>query len=212
MAFENQFKALLGRAPSERERDNLRRVRDVLELSENDGLWMVLFALQYYDSAYEEMPGKIQNASEAILKDFRDTAQRVADAAAAKSRDSLAQLVADAAGRISYAQVRKSVVRWSAIAIAVAATSIIMLSFYFHRTAHAAGYAEGVAAGYKDARVEASAATWGATPEGRLAFQLAELGGLRKLATCDFPDWKRVNDICYPQPRPDGMMDGWRIP
>ena len=42
----SSFERLLGRAATERERDQLRRVQAELRLRENDALWLVIFALQ----------------------------------------------------------------------------------------------------------------------------------------------------------------------
>ncbi|MFZ3180115.1 MAG: hypothetical protein WA156_07915, partial [Methylocystis silviterrae] len=53
------FEKLIGRTATETERRQLRRVKEVLGLRDNDALWLVIFALQYYDSLYRQFPKAI---------------------------------------------------------------------------------------------------------------------------------------------------------
>jgi len=46
------FEKLLGRQSTPAEREQLFRVKEALGLRENDALWLILFALQYYESLY----------------------------------------------------------------------------------------------------------------------------------------------------------------
>jgi len=57
------FARLLGRQPSDSERERLFRLRDVLGLHGNDALWLVLAALQYHVTLYEAIPGRIERAA-----------------------------------------------------------------------------------------------------------------------------------------------------
>ena len=42
------FTRLLGRPPSDRELRELDRVREALDLRDNDALWLIIMALQYF--------------------------------------------------------------------------------------------------------------------------------------------------------------------
>jgi hypothetical protein len=53
------FSQLLGRKPTREERERLQRIKSALKLSDNDALWSVLVALEYYDSLYREYPRNI---------------------------------------------------------------------------------------------------------------------------------------------------------
>jgi hypothetical protein len=53
------FEKLLGRESKPAEREQLYRVKEALGLRDNDALWLVLFALQYYDSLYRQFPKAI---------------------------------------------------------------------------------------------------------------------------------------------------------
>jgi hypothetical protein len=48
--LEDSFAKLLGRQPTDADRQRLYRVRDALGLKNNDALWLVLMALQHYES------------------------------------------------------------------------------------------------------------------------------------------------------------------
>jgi hypothetical protein len=55
----SSFERLLGRQPSEQEVQSLYRVKDALNIGDNDALWLVLMALQSYDSLYRKYPAMI---------------------------------------------------------------------------------------------------------------------------------------------------------
>lgn len=61
--LDESFSKLLGRQPSDTDRQNLYRVRDALELKNNDALWLVLMALQSYDEMYKAIPAAISKAA-----------------------------------------------------------------------------------------------------------------------------------------------------
>lgn len=57
------FSRLLGRLPSEDERDRLRQARDALGIGPGDALWTVLLALQWHLVLYGEVPRQIERAA-----------------------------------------------------------------------------------------------------------------------------------------------------
>ena len=61
------FEKLLGRESKPAEREQLYRVKEALGLRDNDALWLVLFALQYYDSLYRQFPKAIGQEARAFL-------------------------------------------------------------------------------------------------------------------------------------------------
>ena len=69
-----RLEKLLDRKLSEDEITRLRRIKDVLEISDHDGLWDVLTAMEYQRVYYEELPQKIAGASEKILEKFEAAA------------------------------------------------------------------------------------------------------------------------------------------
>ena len=71
----SSFERMLGRAATERERDQLRRVQAELDLRENDALWLVIFALQYYEGLYRQFPKAIAAEAQRVLSETRATAE-----------------------------------------------------------------------------------------------------------------------------------------
>jgi hypothetical protein len=63
-----RLEKLLDRKLSEEEISRLRRIKDVLEISDHDGLWDVLTAMEYQRVYYDELPAKIAAVSTEILK------------------------------------------------------------------------------------------------------------------------------------------------
>ena len=78
--LEQSFARLLGRQPTERERDRLRRIKDELGIADNDALWSVLLALNYHTALYEAMPARIEQAAEHAVRKVRRTALLVTSA------------------------------------------------------------------------------------------------------------------------------------
>jgi hypothetical protein len=74
----SSFEKLLGRQPSEQEVQSLYRVKNALNIGDNDALWLVLMALQSYDSLYRKYPAMISAEMAKVME-----AQRVQMAAMA---------------------------------------------------------------------------------------------------------------------------------
>ena len=54
--LDDSFAQLLGRQPSDKEKQDLYRVRDALKIKATDAVWLLLMALQYYQRLYEQFP------------------------------------------------------------------------------------------------------------------------------------------------------------
>jgi hypothetical protein len=62
MEIEKKYENLLGRPLTASELSNLNKIKDTLEVSDNDAFLTVLVALQYHLTLYQEIPEKINNA------------------------------------------------------------------------------------------------------------------------------------------------------
>jgi hypothetical protein len=204
--LDDSFAKLLGRQPSDAERQNLYRVRDALGLKNNDALWLVLMALQHYQDQYEKFPQAIALASETTLLGFMAAADATMKASTQAAKADLAQAVASAAREVAYNTSRKQMWQWASASMALAFVCVGMFGWYMHNAGRSAGY--GV--GYAEAKDEKAAAAWANTPEGQLAFKLSKAGSIYKLARCDQPGWQAEKGICYVKPASDGTH-GWRI-
>lgn len=57
--LDSSFEQMLGRKATREEIDSLHRVKRTLGLADNDALWVVLIALEYYDALYRQYPSQI---------------------------------------------------------------------------------------------------------------------------------------------------------
>jgi len=73
--LEQSFAKLLGRQPSDAERQRLYQVRDALGLKNNDALWLVLMALEHYQNLYESIPERIEEAAKKAARSAAAQAQ-----------------------------------------------------------------------------------------------------------------------------------------
>ena len=82
--LDDSYAKLLGRQPTDAERQNLYRVRDALGLKNNDALWLVLMALQHYENIYASIPASIKDAADKAAHSAAAQAQSEVNSAVAK--------------------------------------------------------------------------------------------------------------------------------
>jgi hypothetical protein len=124
-----------------------------------------------------------------------DLIHAAGEAVAQELRAVIARTAAEAAVR------HERVWRW--------ALGSLTVTFLVLGATGAVAYLLGRARGLEFARDEQAAAAWANTPEGRLAYRLAQGGDLEALARCTAPGWHLENDVCFPRPGADGLH-GWR--
>lgn len=210
--IESSFEKLLGRTPSDAERQNLYRVRDALGLKNNDALWLVLMALDHYKTLYEAIPGRIAATAGSTLENIRSAADAEIRATAEATKADLAKTVAAAARDVANHTAKKQMWKWAAGCIAVAAVAVGGVGWYANKSGHESGFAEGYANGWKRAQDDKAAASWANTPQGKRAYHLAEAGDLDALVKCTKPGWHAANGYCFASTAPDGKIYGWRLP
>lgn len=211
-SLDDSFAKLLGRQPTDTERQQLYRVRDALGLKNNDALWLVLMSLQYYQNQYERFPQAIAKAAGEILDQFKDAADSILDASVGAAKADLAKAVATTARDVARQTSRKQMFQWAALCFVSVCLSIGGLAWYLHTRAYEAGYNMGYGAGYAEAKDEKAAAAWANTPEGKLAFKLAQTNQFKNLVHCDQPGWEKKNGVCFVNPVKDGTTYGWTLP
>jgi hypothetical protein len=209
--LDDSFAKLLGRQPSDTERQNLYRVRDALGLKNNDAIWLVLMALQHYQTKYEEYPEKIAQAADKTLTNLKQTADATMKASAEQTKADLAKAVAEVAKKVADSTAHKQRAQWITLSVLIVTALMSGIFYYVHDTAYRAGYNNGYGTGYNEAKDEKAAAAWANTPAGQLAYRFAQTGSLNSLAKCDRPGWYVEKGVCYVKPASDGTY-GWRLP
>lgn len=212
--LDQSFAKLLGRQPSDTERQQLYRVRDALGLKNNDALWLVLMALQHYQSSYEEFPGRIARSAKDTLDEFKNAADLIIKASTGEAKADLAKAVATAAGQVARDTATRQKWQWIFGTIALVLAGVGGWGWYMHDRGHTDGFNSGYGVGYKEAKDEKAAAAWANTPEGQLAYRFSLSGELPKLAHCLNPGWKIEKGNCFPMPdtKDKNSVTGWRMP
>lgn len=209
--LDESFAKLLARQPTDAEKQELYHVRDALGLRNNDALWLVLMALEHYRTLYREVPGQIAKAASATLTEVQATADATMRASAEATKRDLTRAVEKTAHEVARNTSRKQMLKWAAGCVAVVALAMGGIAW----AAREAGYQHGYATGYAAAQDEKAAAAWANTPEGKLAYRLAEAGSLRALATCASPGWQVDKGYCRPytvRQGKDELVYGWALP
>lgn len=209
--LDQSFAKLLGRQPSDTDRQQLYRVRDALGLKNNDALWLVLMALQHYQHSYEEIPGRIAKSAQGTLDEFKKAADRIISASSEAAKADLAQAVATAAGQVARDTATRLKWQWIFATVALVLASVGGWGWYMQDRGHTDGYKSGYGAGYTEAKDEKAAAAWANTPEGKLAYKFAQSGELQNVARCVKTGWEIRKDYCYPF-QVGNEVHGWQMP
>lgn len=125
----SSFERMLGRAATERERDQLRRVQAELDLRENDALWLVIFALQYYEGLYRQFPKAIAAEAQRILSETRTTAEATIRASTESAKADLAKAIATAARDVAQDVARRQMIQWLVVGMLLGA-GLVSVGFY----------------------------------------------------------------------------------
>lgn len=92
--IESSFKELLGRQPSEKEVERLYRVKNALNIRDNDAIWMILMAFESYDTLYSKYPGIIAGQVDMVIEKQRELIAEIVDAESKKALSTLSAAVA----------------------------------------------------------------------------------------------------------------------
>lgn len=197
-----------GRELSDEEAERILRVQHILNIRDNDALWGVIVALEHYQRMYEDIPPRVEAAGRVAVALVRETADAVAAAAAETAKQDLASELASSVREVANQTARKQQWQWITAGLVAAAVSTVAAGW----TGFSRGQESGVAEGYHQAHTEAAAATWGASPEGRLGYRMANVGSLQQVARCTQPGWQVSDGVCYPYAAGDGKIYGWKLP
>ena len=199
--LEDSYKELLGREPTDEEKQQLYRVKKALRIKDNDSLFLIIMALEYYESHYKKFPSLIGDETSRYLKEFRSAAVAISNSAMEETRANLIKAVHESSVMVAHHVAGRDKTRW--IIGSLVAASLIL-----------SGWAYGMYQnGYKEGSGESTAAaTWANTPEGRRAFELSNVTDIDALARCTLPGWRIEKGNCYPGPAKDKATYGFKIP
>jgi len=182
--LETNFAKLIGYTPTDRQRQNLYRVRDGLNAQPTDSLWMVLMALEHYEKLYEEIPGKIAAAAREVVAGVRAAAEAEAEAARAEVAKKLMRAVHEAAVKSTKQAAGAYLAKWVSIGVAIIAVAGALSCWGAFRHGEKTGRTVGEDMASRQCGALAAASSWANTPEGQVAYALAKAGGLADVARC----------------------------
>jgi hypothetical protein len=182
--LEDNFARLIGRTPTDRQRQNLYRIRDGLNAKPTDSLWMVLMALEHYEKLYEEIPEKIAAAAREVVAGVRAAAEAEAAAARAQMARSLMRAVHEAAVNSTEQAAGAYLAKWVSIVVGIIVVAGALSFWGAFRYGETSGRAVGGDTAKRECSALAAASSWANTPEGQLAYALAKVGGLADVARC----------------------------
>ena len=209
--LEDAFTRLLGRQPTDQEKQDLYRTRDALNLKKDDSLWLLLMVLGHYEALYRKFPVLISEAATATLAKTRETAEAELKAAVSATQRELTAALVRAAQREEPETSRSRALRWALASLATSALCLSLACWFAHRQGLAAGVSRGWVEARRTCADEETAAAWANTPEGQLAYALARAGSIRDLASCSGRGWVRRSGVCFPG-SDKGFVNGWRLP
>jgi hypothetical protein len=233
--LQESFKNIFGESPRKGDLEAFYRVRDALKIKNDDALWSVLFALQYYLTLYEKIPADIEARAKQIQAALSDTSKAIAEASMAQAHEKLSIAVANASVKVAEdvagkqrALASTQLLQWAVVGALLLFVGAGFLAYIVHKS----GYAEGRASGYEEAKKieseegykrgraegyretvnEKAAASWANTAEGKSAAEIARTGVLTMLTRCTAKGWKTKDGFCYPFVDERGQVHGWRLP
>lgn len=107
------FETLMGRELTAEEKDRLRRIKDTLQIADNDALWDVIIALEYQRKYYDELPEKVSGAAAKIFEELSLAAEKEV----AKAQSLLAENVAKQAENLSLKMHVRTWLLWGIFAL-----------------------------------------------------------------------------------------------
>lgn len=182
--LDESFSTLLGRQPTDKEKQALYRVRDALKLKATDAVWLLLMALQHYETLYGEFPARIAVAAQEVTAAVRSTALAEARAAQETTKRALMAAVQEAAVKSSAKAAGANLAKWVTVGCGVICFSLLMVGWRAFHQGRETGRAVGEQAAKRECRALAAASSWVNTPEGRLAYEFSKAGGLDQAARC----------------------------
>lgn len=183
-SLDDSFTQLLGHQPSDKDRQELYRVRDALKLKATDAVWLLLMALGYYKTLYEQVPERIAKTAKDVTDGVRAAAEAEARAALEQTKRALADAVRQASVKVARDAAGAAIAKWVTIAVGLMVAALLLVGW----GAAARGRREGTAVGENVANKACgalvAATSWANSPDGQLAYSWAKAGGFADVARC----------------------------
>lgn len=182
--LDDSFAQLLGRQPSDKEKQNLYRARDALNIKTTDSVWLLLMVLEHYETLYEQIPERIAKAAYEVTQAVRVAAEAEARAMYAQTKRALAEAVRQSAVKVAKAAAGAAIAKWVSIAVGVIVVAMLLVGWNGATRGRQEGRAVGENLATKSCGALVAASSWANTPDGKLAYAMARVGSLGDVARC----------------------------
>jgi hypothetical protein len=222
--LDDSFSKLLGRQPTDKEKQNLYKIRDALGLKNNDALWLVLMALEHYETQYKRFPKLIAKYAAFTLEKMKTTAETSIQASVEETKKQLADAVAKTAKEVAYNTSRTEKYKWQIACAILSALAVIVIFFagYFissgkFESAQQAGYDVGYEQGIKKAIQESKELeVWTKTSIGELVLKMQNdsPGFLEMIVLCNEKGWNvtQKKNLTWCSTQFNNNDWGWPLP
>ena len=206
------LRALIGREPSDAERQRAMRIINAIGLDETDDLAKAMMLMGFVEAMLKEIPKDIKEAATVSMDQVKETANRVIEASAAEAQVKLADSVASVAQTVANDVAGRA--KWQAVAVATGVIAAVIAGFGY--TAYDAGLKVGHAKALTEIKNAEVAAVWANTEEGRNAKRLADVVKISAFVSCNFMGFQisRTENGqrgCFPI-KNAANYHGWRLP
>jgi hypothetical protein len=210
--LDDNFTKLLGRQPDDKEKQNLYRVRDALNLKATDAVWLLLMVLQHYETLYEQIPARIARTTHEVTKAVRATAEAEARAMQEQTKRALAEAVRQSALRAAKDAAGAAIAKWVSIGVGVIVVALLVVGWREAAHGRQEGRAVGENVATKACGALVAASSWANTPDGQLAYAMAKVGGLGDVARCVGHGMVPWDGWCTVQSERGKVLARWPLP
>lgn len=98
---EQLYKTAFGRELDEKQAANLYKMATMLELKKDDGIWLILLALENYQRLYLEAPWNIVTAVRQVIQEVKDETAAATVRAVAEQKNTIAKMAQKQKGKTS---------------------------------------------------------------------------------------------------------------
>ncbi|MDO8291050.1 MAG: hypothetical protein Q7T44_17685 [Parvibaculum sp.] len=203
-----------GGEPTPHQVQRVQAIAHSLDIANNDPLLPILVALDQYHGVFGELPEKMRKAADAVAKAAAEDTKHQVNLGLVAAIHNMGPQIGDAL--VDHAKALNQVDRakWIGGVVVLVALVFTVTTWLTHTSGYSSGFEAGKAAGYKAAADEKAMVAWANTDQGRLAYELAQVGSLEMLAHCNGKGWGLVKGTCYPYPVVEDkkrMTYGWLV-
>jgi hypothetical protein len=202
MRAEERLRQLLGREPTDAERQRIMRAGKALGIGDNDALWELMIILEIHRTYHERIPGELGAVLTKALEEAKLTADKFMAASVEKTKADLRKAVVDVAREAATVTSREKILKTAMVLTTVIVTGMAASA--------SAGWAWGKHSPYAGSESETDEALkkWALSATGRRAYHLSTLTSLSKLTDCSEPGWQRKPRYEWTAPDGSGYGNG----